>query len=359
MIEIYIKLPCVCVYRVYETTQKAVYAIYHLLSSLQPRKVRFRFQRSWTMELIYSVNLMIIISLNILFFISGACLNSLVIVTFSRSVLLQRKSCYFMIMVLSCCDLLAALTSHPLMILGTTLWLTEQFNAYPKWLYISLRSTAVFISFSLNALVVMSFDRYLATSNPIFHRTSVTKMKLSTLFAMLSFVSLILFSLSFDDLVISYELAILTGFFIYVPPMLVFNYKLFMVGRKIRRLNNEKAPEEKKTSFSLKMISSCVLAVVCCVVLFTPALAYIGLKTFSKEKELNLNNSNLTGLWTITISSMNSTFNCLIFYWKNKILRTEGMKVIKSIKVCKIVQPESDEHENERISTSWENTTKL
>ena len=312
------------------------------------------------MELIYSVNLMIIISLNILFFISGACLNSLVIVTFSRSVLLQRKSCYFMIMVLSCCDLLAALTSHPLMILGTTLWLTEQFNAYTKWLYISLRSTAVFISFSLNALVVMSFDRYLATSNPIFHRTSVTKMKLSTLFAMLNFVSLILFSLSFDDLVISYELAILTGFFIYVPPMLVFNYKLFMVGRKIRtRLNNEKAPKDKKTSFSLKMISSCVLAVACCVVLFTPTLAYIGLKTFSKEKELDLNNSNLTGLWTITISSMNSTFNCLIFYWKNKILRTEGIKVIKSIKVCKIVQPESDEQEIKRISTSWENTTKL
>jgi hypothetical protein len=28
---------------------------------------------------------------------------------------------------------------------------------------------------------------------------------------------------------------------------------------------------------------------------------------------------------------MNSTFNCLIFFWKNNILRTEGMKVIKNI----------------------------
>jgi hypothetical protein len=32
---------------------------------------------------------------------------------------------------------------------------------------------------------------------------------------------------------------------------------------------------------------------------------------------------------------MNSTFNCLIFFWKNKILRTEGMKLIKSMKICR------------------------
>jgi hypothetical protein len=30
---------------------------------------------------------------------------------------------------------------------------------------------------------------------------------------------------------------------------------------------------------------------------------------------------------------MNSTFNSLIFFWKNKILRTEGMKIIKGLKV--------------------------
>jgi hypothetical protein len=33
--------------------------------------------------------------------------------------------------------------------------------------------------------------------------------------------------------------------------------------------------------------------------------------------------------------SMNATFNCLIFYWRNKTLRKEGMKVIKSINVCR------------------------
>ena len=41
---------------------------------------------------------------------------------------------------------------------------------YPKWVFNSLRSSVAFMVFSSNALLVMSFDRYLATSYPIFHR---------------------------------------------------------------------------------------------------------------------------------------------------------------------------------------------
>ena len=279
------------------------------------------------MELIYSGNLIFIIALNILFFFLGIFLNSLVIISFWRSVQLRKKLCYFMIMVLSCCDLLAVLTSHPFTILCGMLWLIEKFNEYPKWIHNSLRSSAVFVAFSLNALAVMSFDRYLATSYAIFHRTSVTKAKLLTCLALLNIVSVILLLLSFNDFILSYEVCILICFNIYFPSMLAFNYKLFKAARKSRR-NNKIAPETKK-SFSLKNVSSCVLAVACFVVLFTPLLAYVGLRQFSNEKEV----TKLTALWATTICSMNSTCNCLIFYWKRKILRTEGMKVIKSIEV--------------------------
>ena len=85
-------------------------------------------------------------------------------------------------MVLSCCDLLVVLTRHPLTIFCAMLWFSETLNGYPRRLYTSLRSSVVFVAFSLNALV-MSFERYLGASYPIFHRTSVTKAKLSTLFA--------------------------------------------------------------------------------------------------------------------------------------------------------------------------------
>ena len=302
------------------------------------------------MDIIYSVNLIIIIAFNVLFFFLGICLNSLVIVSFWRSVQLRKKLCYFTIMVLSCCDLLAVLTSHPLTALVTMLWLTEKITVNPRWLYNSLNFLSpLFVAVSLNALWVMSFERYLATSYPIFHRTSVTKAKLSSLFALLNVVAIILLLLSFNDFILSYEVCVAIGFIIQFPPMLVLNYKLFMITRKSRR-NNEIALETIK-SFSLKNVSSCVLAVACYVVLFTPVLAYIGLRKFWKENELTLNDTNLTGLWGMTICSMNSTFNCLIFYWKNKILRTEGMKVIESIYVCRRIRSESDKHLTEETTT--------
>ena len=88
------------------------------------------------MELIYSVNLIFVITLNILFFFSGICLNSLVIVSFWRSVQLRKKLCYFSIMVLSCCDLLVVLTTTPFTGLVAMLWLTEKINVFPGWLMI-------------------------------------------------------------------------------------------------------------------------------------------------------------------------------------------------------------------------------
>ena len=70
------------------------------------------------MEFIYSVNRIFIFVVNILFFVSGIFLNSLVIVSFWRSVQLRKELCYFMIMVLSCCDLLTVLTNHSLRVLS-------------------------------------------------------------------------------------------------------------------------------------------------------------------------------------------------------------------------------------------------
>jgi hypothetical protein len=40
----------------------------------------------------------------------------------------------------------------------------------------------------------------------------------------------------------------------------------------------------------------------------------------------------LSWLWTKTIISMNSTYNCLIFFWKNKILRMEAIRIINMLK---------------------------
>ena len=294
------------------------------------------------MEQSYFINLIFLLILNVLFFVSGICLNSVVILSFWRTAQLRKKSCYLMIMVLSCSDLLACLTNNPLVSLTTMLALTGKLDVYPSWLDISLNLSSLFFCFSLLALLVMSIDRYLGTYYPIFHRTSVTKGKLLTLLAILNILALLLELLSVNNYVISGQEHTLICLVTRYLPMLFINYKLFIIARKSRR-NNGISSEMKKT-LSLKNISSCLLAAACILVLSIPWSVYIGLGINSKETTTLSNSVNLARLWARTFVSMNSTCNCLIFYWKNRILRNEGIKLIKGMKLCRRLRSQSEDY---------------
>ena len=228
------------------------------------------------------------------------------------------------------------LTKHPLTALAAMLWLTEKINVYPGWLVILFGLSNIWIFSSLLALLVMSVDRYLGTHYPLFHRASVTKGKLFTLFTLftvLFFISITVMAISENDLVVPYQVGLLIFGILVIPPMLFINCKLFTVARKNRR-NKGISPEMKKP-FSLKNISGSLLVVACLLVLYIPNVVYIVLRLTSKERENTLDNAALAGFWSATTAAMNSTFNCLIFFWKNKTLGAEGMKVIKSIKICR------------------------
>ena len=282
------------------------------------------------MELHIFISLITLSVVNTFFFLSGIFLNTLVIVSFWRSTQLRQKLCYFMIMVLSCCDIFAVSTNQPYLAIMAMLWLAEKLDGYPRWVGFTLRLTTIPLSSSTLALLVMNLERYLATHYPIFHRTSVTKAKLLTLLAFLIAIEIILAVLSENDTVISMPVAVVISFALFTPPMLFTNYKLFTISRRSRR--NRTSPEtgmKKKDSF--RNVSSCLLAVACFAILSIPLFIYIVLTIHSSKSTLStLDSVEVTAaLWAKTIASMNSTFNCLIFYWKNKILRTEGMKIIK------------------------------
>ena len=229
--------------------------------ALQSRKF-FRRTRS-RMESYYVINLIFIFAVNVFFFFSGICLNTLVILSFWRSVQLRKKLCYFMIMVFSCSDLLAVLTNNPLTVLIAMLWLTGKLDVNARWAHISLRLTSIFLGFSLFALLVMNRRHLnLATSYPIFHRTSVTKGRLLTLLAILNIVKVILKVMSVNDFIISYQVHILIICILFIPAMLFVNYKLFLVVRKSRK--NKRISPEMKKAFSLKNIKLFVSSRLCC-----------------------------------------------------------------------------------------------
>ena len=93
-------------------------------------------------------------------------------------------------------------------------------DVYPSWAVIPLSLSSFFLVIPLLSLLVMNFDRYLATYYPIFHQTSVTKGKLLTLFGILSILELFLELLSVNNFVISSQTHALIFFIILIPPMI-------------------------------------------------------------------------------------------------------------------------------------------
>ena len=226
---------------------------------------------------------------------------------------------------MSCLDLAALFPNHCLTVFMMLYWLiTGKMTGWelspPAFLLPNILLGLPFV-----ALLVMNFDRYLATYYPLFHRTSITRGKLLIPLAVLCLGFTIVSVTSEYKIVISFPIFLAIGFVIFLLPMIFFNYKLFIIARKSSR-NKTKSPEMRR-KFSLKKISSCLLSTACFTVLSIPLFVLIWLAMTSNEKAFILH------YWVRTISSMNGTCNCLIFYWKNNVLRTEGMKVIKGINV--------------------------
>ena len=279
------------------------------------------------MDLKFLVLFIFLCVLNIIFFFSGVILNTLVIITILKKTQLRKKLCHFMIMVLSCCDLLTVVTHSSAFQLSFTIWFTDDNELYTKlilyWHFLKL-----FAGLSMSALIVMFIERYLGVYHPIYHKTSVTRRRLLTLFAILIILLTTLIIISTNDMVISGAAATAIFMAIFSLPIIFFNYKLFKISRRMRR---QDATEKRK--INLKAINTCLLAVACQVFFSVPLCFRVVFILFEGSTS---DNTSLSTAWAITALSMNCSFNSLIFFWKNKVLRDEGIKTIKKIKdrVC-------------------------
>ena len=187
------------------------------------------------------------------------------------------------------------------------------------------RISSIFFAFSLITLFIMSLEQYLSAAFPIFYRKSVTRNRLLTLLATLFTSDAILLALiSLGGRAFSYELKVVIFFGILSPPFILVNNKLLNIVKRMRQ--NNMISSKESTIFKLKNISSCLMAVACLLLVLIPLGVYI---IFSLGEKLSSVKVVISQTWAGT---MNSTLNCLIFHWKNKILRTESVKVLKSFK---------------------------
>ena len=267
---------------------------------------------------IYS-QLIFLCIVNVIFTLAGAILNSLVILSFWKSSLLKKKMCYFTIMILSCFDLLATITNHPVQVIYSAVWLTESYTLLSR-MSIYLRLANMFIAFSLLTILVMSIERYLAAAHPFFHRTSVSEKRLLILLSSFIFWDVTMYVISFNDWLITFPTYHIIFCAIFSPLFFFVNYKLFKVVARART-NNAKSP---KTIAKVEHISCCLLVVACYLMFSIPGFVYSALGSMEQRTSVN---AKLSWVWGSTVAAMNSTFNCLIFFWRNKILRKEAMKI--------------------------------
>ena len=279
---------------------------------------------------------------NGIFICAGMFLNILVIVSFWKSsVCLRNKLCNFMIMVLSCFDFLVVITNHPVLMLRLVFWSTEKYDLLAR-AQIYEHFSNLFIGFSLMALLVISIERYLGAYYPIFHRTSLTRRRLLILLAILYIVPIILIIISVNDMVVSFPVVLGIYFVIVFPPFAFLNYKLFKISKKMRRDiagcgdnttstngSPDGSPDVAALHVKLKNISTCLLAVGCLLLMYIPAFIFIA---YSFAEKSTSEKTRVARFWTSTVANANSTLNCLIFFWKNDVLRKEGRKVLKSLK---------------------------
>ena len=281
------------------------------------------------------INTLFLCLVNASFMVAGIFLNAVVIISLRRSSQFRKKPCYFMILVLSCFDLAVVAINHPLLILSAIFCSYKDCSKLGEQVRGHIYN--VLYAFSMVALVTLNIERLLGLAFPIFHRTSVTKRRLLILQAFLTislFGEIALSSIYLErerHIFIIAELSALLFLFIY------FNYKMFIIAMSkfgndevVATTATSRDGRRKKHTLNMKIISSCSLAVACFFICSSPHITYSALRLTS-ETPFKDNRVVIFHLWADTFVAMNSTFNCLIFFWKILAMRREGMKIVKRL----------------------------
>ena len=288
----------------------------------------------------YIINSIFGCVVNAILAVLGTFLNTLVVCIFWKTPTLRQKVSYFMIMVLSSIDLCTTITVHPFYLVNSIAEITETSKCFYKMLY---QTTTIMLSgMSYLTFFVMNIERYLAIFHPFFHKVHVTKRRCSLSSFLLWLVCVVtgiapIIYLDIQIFVTVLALIVLIGtLYIYIS--------IYNLARKQRHLSQQATitlenlkeeptrPEPSQKSVSLRddlvLAKMYFIVVACSFLLNLPNAIILAVYT---ERVQTLDDVVQMKIWTLTLVAMNSTANCLIFFWANKILRSEGWKICKAL----------------------------
>lgn len=224
---------------------------------------------------------------------------------------------------------------HPLYLVS----FVSEIRGAPNCLYFKVYylSLAVFAGLSATNLLTLNIERYLSIVHPVFNRNRITKRRcVAVLTVLASFYLLsILLRILWPNIlvvwtVVSFTICLVTCF-LYAS--------IFYTARRVltpRERNptegkeqQTKPIEERKNTATflrdLKLVKMCLLVVFCCFVCYLPASVGLLIRMAGITSSDKLNHARL---WSSTLLSMNSTLNCLIFFWSEREFRKEWKKAI-------------------------------
>lgn len=276
------------------------------------------------------IHTLLLCFLNVCLMVAGVFLNSVVIISIWRSSQLRKKRCYFMILVLSCFDLPVVAVTHPVLTSSTIFLALGQYDtvggvACKLYICVTLQG------FSMLALFVLNLERFLALSYPFLHQAYVTKRRLILFLAILTIIPTCLIALSQFNLRTLGNLLVIVYLSVFLLLLIYLNCKMFIIATLKRAKETGAMPGNQQCKISkkhFKTYSTCSLAVACYCVCFCPQLVYSTLR-LTVIPSSDDSQVELFRLWTFTFISLNSTLNCLIFFWRNSVLRCEGIKTVK------------------------------
>ena len=281
---------------------------------------------------------------NVGLFFTTVFFNGVTVTTILNTPKLKGKVSNFVILMQSIFDLVSGVFITLLM----TLRLVNDLTCSPSSVTVYVVKKVAFICYvySITPTSAMSFERFMGVRYPFVHRVKVTKARLLKYIVSVSLVQTLLYSFSFING------SKITRPFLAGNSLLFIAFNVFAYTRIFRaRVKNNKFPLQQAVNVSqrndskskemwikeLKIAKSCFLVAFTTFMLFFPSFAML---FWIKLENVFLDYTLRNFCYILTI--FNFTANPLIYFWRNKALRTEGMKRVKKNLLNKILPKHSE-----------------
>jgi hypothetical protein len=280
----------------------------------------------------FVINYIFAIFFNGFLIIPTISLNAVAITTILKSSQLNKKPCYFVILLQSVFDLAVGFFSMPLLIFFLASGIGGITNCVAA--YLAFRSSVLPSMMSYINLLALTLERYIAILHPYAYSTQVTRKRLLICFGCGGVVATILFIVFLYNPRL-FHICVATQLLLAFA-LTAFAYtKIYLVVKKLSHSPNrphDPAAVENTTKLKvflreIKHAKSCFIVVICFAVFcFLP-----GVVTFPFFPTLKQFERQAITVWVYTLGFLNSSVNTIIFFWTKTMLRNEAIKRLNTI----------------------------